>query len=79
MEKTFIPDQSINADIKQYEEIKKLTTGQGEDYTNGCLLDFYFIKNHYRLIIVDLSGQKELNADPKAIQQLEFVGQFKKF
>ena len=60
-------DQSIDSDIKRYEEIKKLTTGQGEDYTAGCLLDYNFIKNHYRLIAVDLRRQKELDADTKAI------------
>ena len=57
---------------------KEKVTGQGEDYTTGCLLDFYYNKNHYRLIAVALSRQKELDDDPKAIQQIEFVGQFKK-
>ena len=71
-------DQVIDSDIKQYEKIRKLTTGQGEVYTTGCSLDYEYIKNHYRLIAVDLSGQKELNADPKAIEQIEFVQQFKK-
>ena len=69
--------QAIDSDIKWYKEIRKLTTGQGEDYTIGCLLDYNYIKNHYRLIAVDLSRQKELDADPKAIQQIEFVGQLK--
>ena len=44
------------------------------------LLDVYKImniKNHYKLIAVDLSRQKELNSDPKAIQQIEFVGKLK--
>ena len=41
-------------------------------------LDYYYMKNHYRLIAVDLSRQKELDADPKSIQQIEFVGQLKK-
>ena len=68
-------DQLVNSDIKRYEEIRKLTTGQGEDYTTGCLLDYDYIKNHYRLIAVDLSRPKELDADPKAIQEIEFVGQ----
>ena len=54
----------------------KSTTGQGEDYTIGCLLDYEYIKNHYRLIAIDLSRQK--NPDPKAMQQIEFVKQFKK-
>ena len=48
-------DQTIDSDIKPYEEIRKLTTRQGEDYTTGCLLDYDYIKNHYRLIAVDSS------------------------
>ena len=71
-------DQAIDSDIKRYKEIRKLTTGQGEDYTTGCLLDYEYVKNHYRLMAVDLNRQKELDADPKAIQQIEFVGQLKK-
>ena len=74
MEKNF-HYQSINSDIKQYEEIRELTTGQGEDYTTGYLLDYDYVKNHYSLIAVDLSTQKELDADPKVIQQIEFAGQ----
>ena len=42
-------DQAIDSDIKRHEEIRKLTTGQGEDYTNWCLLDYEYIKNHYRI------------------------------
>ena len=52
-------EKTIDSDIKRYEEIRKLTTGQGEDYTTGCLLDYDYIKNHYRLMAVDLSRQKE--------------------
>ena len=63
--------QPIDSDIKRYEEIRKLITGQGEDYTTECLLDYQYIKNHYRLIAVDLSRQKELDDDPKAVQQIE--------
>ena len=71
-------DQAIDSDIKWCEEIKKLTTGQSEDYTTECLLDYDYIKNNYKLIAVDLSRQKELDADPKAIQQIEFIGQWKR-
>ena len=59
-------DQPIDSDIKRNEEIRKLTTGQGDVYTTGCLLDYYYIKNHHRLI-----------ADPKTIQEIEFFGQNK--
>ena len=56
-------------------KLEKLTTAQCEDYTTGCLLDYCSIKNHYRLIAIDLSRQKELDVDPIAIQQIELVGQ----
>ena len=71
-------EQLSDWDIKWYEEIRKLTTGQGEDYTTGRLLDYDYIKNHYRLIAVNLSKQKELDADPKAIKQIEIAGKIQK-
>ena len=52
--------------------------GQGEDYTTGCLLDYDYIKNHYILIAIDSSRQKEKDFDPNAIQQIKFVGRLKK-
>ena len=45
----------MDSDIKHSEEIRKPTTEQGEDYTTGCLLNYDYIKNHYRLIAIDLS------------------------
>ena len=42
------------------------------------IMDYDYIKNHYRLIAVDVSRQKELDVDPKTIQQIEFFGQLKK-
>ena len=65
-------DQPFNDQIKKYGEIRKVTTGQGYDYTSGCLLGYQYFKDHYELIPVDLSKQKELDADPRAIQQIEF-------
>ena len=70
-------DQPIGSYIKRYEKIRKLTAGQGEDYATGCLLDYCYTKYHHRLIAIDLSKQKELDADPKAMQQIEFVGNLK--
>ena len=48
-------DQPINDSIKQYNEIRKISTGQGDDYTAGCLLDFAYFEQNYRLTAVDLS------------------------
>ena len=48
----------IDSDIKRYEEIKKLTTRQVEDYSTVYLLDYDYIKNHYKFIAFDLGRQK---------------------
>ena len=45
---------------------------KGDDYTTGSLLDYKYFDKHYILVAVDLSKQKELDADPRAIQQIEF-------
>ena len=68
-------DQPINDLIKQYEEVRKISTGYGDDYTTGFLLDYVYFKDDFRLIVADLSKQKALDADPKAIQQIIFTGQ----
>ena len=66
-------NQPINDSIKQYDEVRKISVGQGDDYTTGCLLDVaYFIKK-YRLIAVYLSKQKPLDVDSRAIQQIVFI------
>ena len=67
-------DQPINDVLKQYDEVRKVSTGYGDDYTTGCLLDYAYFKDNYRLIAVDLSKQKALDADPRAIQQIVFQG-----
>ena len=70
-------DQPINDLVKQYDEIRKTATGQGDDYTTGCLLDYLYFKDHYQLIAADLSKQKELDAYLGIIQQVEFYGMLK--
>ena len=67
-------DQPINDLIKQYDEIRKISAGQGDDYTTGCLLDFAYFEKNYRLTAADLSKQKALDADLRAIQQIIFTG-----
>ena len=67
-------DQPINDLIKQYDEVRKVSTGHGNDYTTGPLLDYAYFKDNYRLIAVDLSKQKALDADLRAIQQVVFQG-----
>ena len=67
-------DQPVNDLIKQYDKVRKVSTGYGDDYTTGSLLDYAYFKDNYRLIVVDLSKQKALDADPRAIQQIVFQG-----
>ena len=66
-------DQPIDSMAKTYENIRKTAAGQGDDYTTGCLLDYTFFKENYKIIAIDLSKQQELDADPRAIQQINFT------
>ena len=66
-------DQSINDLLKKYDEVRKNINRTSDDYT-GCLLDFAYFEKNYRLIGANLSKQKALDADPKAIQQIIFTG-----
>ena len=62
----------IESDIEKYRELKQVMIGKGEDYTTGSLLDYNYFKNIYKIVAVDLSKQKELDADQRAIQHIEF-------
>ena len=66
-------DQPIKNNKVTYDNIRKIATGQGDDYTTGCLLDYPYFANTYKMIAVDLSKQQALDADPRAIQQINFT------
>ena len=66
-------NQPINNDFKTYENIWKIATGQRDYYTTGCLLDYPYFKENYKMIAIDLSKQQALDADPRAIQQINFT------
>ena len=67
-------DQSVKNNLRTNDSIRTIATGQGDDYTTGCLLDYQYFKEYYKLIAIDLSKQQKLNADPKAMQQINFTG-----
>ena len=69
-------DQSINSELKAYENIRKVATGQGDDYTTGCLLDYSYFKENYKVIAINLSKQEALDADLRAIQQTNLTENF---
>ena len=66
-------DQPIINNIKTNEKIRKIATVQGDDFTTGCLLDYSYFKDNYKMIAIDLSKQQALGADPRAIQQINFT------
>ena len=66
-------DQPIKNNKITYDNIRKIATGQGDDYTTGCLLDYPYFADTYEMIAVDLSKQQALDADPRAIQQINFT------
>ena len=66
-------DQPIKSMNKTYKNIRKIDTGQGHDYTTSCLLDYSYFKENYKMIAIDLSKQQPLDADPRAIQQINFT------
>ena len=66
-------DQPIKSNKVTYDNIRKIATGQGDDYTTGCLLDYPYFADTYKMIAVDLSKQHALDADPRAIQQINFT------
>ena len=66
-------DQPTKNNKVTYDNIRKIATGQGDDYTTGCLLDYLYFANTFKMIAVDLSKQQALDVDPRAIQQINFT------
>ena len=66
-------DQPLKNDLRIYDNIQIIATGQGDDCTTGCLVDDPYSKEHYNIIAIDLSKQQVLDSDPKAIQQINFT------
>ena len=66
-------DQPVKDNKVTYENIRKVATGKGDNYTTGCLLDYTYFRDNYKMIAVNLSRQQALDADPRAIQQINFT------
>ena len=73
MDKPFF-DQPAQVYIRTYDNIRKITTGQGDYYTISCLLDYSYFKQYYTMIALDLRKQKALYTDPKSIEPINFTG-----
>ena len=57
-------DQPVKDSLKTYDNNRKIATGQGDDQTTGCLLDYNYFKNYYKMIAIDLHKQQALDANP---------------
>ena len=73
-ERNFFDQPIKENDLKKYDNIQKIATGQGDYYTTGCLIDFPYFEKHYKLIELDIKTQEALDADPKALQEINFTG-----
>ena len=67
-------DQLVKTDERTYDNILKITVGQGDDYATGCLLDYLYFKNLNKMMAINLSKKQVLDAARKAIQQINFTG-----
>ena len=67
-------NQPVKTNLRTHENIQKNATGQEDDYPTDCLLDCNYFNNYYKMMVVDLSKQQSLDVDPKAIQQVSFIG-----
>ena len=78
-------DQAVNNKQRTYDNIRKIANGREDDYIwmqmdeemIGCLLDYHYFKDYYKVTIIDFSKQQVLDANPKAIQQVSFIGKLK--
>ena len=57
-------EQPINSKLKKYENVSKIATGKGDDYTTGCLLDYSYFKESYKMIAIEFSKEQALDTDP---------------
>ena len=67
-------DQLVKKHLRMYGNIRKIPVGQKDDYINGCLLDYNYFNEYYKMITIELSKQQALDVDAKAIQQINFTG-----
>ena len=72
IDKTFL-NQPVKIKFITYNNIRNIATGQGDNYTTRCLLDYNYFNNYYKMIVTDLRKQQELDADSKAIQQINIT------
>ena len=66
-------DQTVKNGLWTKDNISEIATGQSNDYTTVCLLDYPYFEQYYVLIWIDLIKQQKLNANPEEMQQTSFT------
>ena len=66
-------DQPVRNNLITQDNIRKISTERGDNYATGCLMDYNYFKSYYEMIAIDLSKQQALDADPRAMQQINFT------
>ena len=66
--------QPVKTNLITSESIQKIATCEAVDYRNGCLLDYNYFKNYYKMMEIKSSKQQALDDNPKAIQKVNFTG-----
>ena len=65
-------DQPVKNSLRTYDCIRKIAKSEEDDYTDGRLLDYNYLKDYSEMIATNLSKEQALDADTNAIQQIFF-------
>ena len=71
-------DHPVKSNLRTYNKIRKIASGQGNDYTASCLLDYNYCNKYYKMIALDLSRQQAVDTDPKGVRQIKVINRGKK-
>ena len=71
-------DHPVKINLRTYNKIRKIASGQGNDYTASSLLDYNYCNKYYKMIALDLSRQQAVDTDPKGVHQIKVINRGKK-
>ena len=66
-------DHPVKSNLRTYNKIQKIASGQGNDYTASCILDCNYCNKYYKMIAIDLGRQQAVGTDPKTVHQIKVI------
>ena len=66
-------DQLVRNNLITYDSTRIIATDKEDNYTITCFPEYNYFRNYYKMIAIDLSKQQALDADAKAMQQIDFM------